>query len=84
MHPWKLLPIWPISSLNRLAWSTAELRGLAAESLALLRAALFDARFPALFELEVYGAIIGIFELNNLSARNGLGLTPACAQLDCY
>ncbi|KAK9835164.1 hypothetical protein WJX81_002351 [Elliptochloris bilobata] len=44
----------------------AELRGLAADSLELLRAALFDTRFPALFELELFGAIIGIFELNNL------------------
>ena len=44
----------------------AELRGLAAESLQLLRAALFDARFPALFELPVFGSIVGMFELNNL------------------
>jgi len=35
----------------------------------LLRGALFDARFAALFELEVYGAIVGAFELNNLGAR---------------
>jgi hypothetical protein len=41
-------------------------KGLAAESLQLLRAALFDPRFPALFELPVYGSIIGMFELNNL------------------
>ena len=46
----------------------AELRGLAEESLQLLRAALYDARFPALFELPVFGAIIGMFELNNLGA----------------
>jgi hypothetical protein len=46
----------------------AELRGLAAESLELLRAALYDERFPALFELPVYGSIIGMFELNNLGA----------------
>lgn len=46
----------------------AELRGLAADSLQLLRAALFDARFPAMFELPVYGSIIGMFELNNLGA----------------
>ena len=44
----------------------AELKGLAADSLALLRAALYDARCPALFEMELYGAIVGIFELNNL------------------
>ena len=83
MHPWKLTFL-AHELVERVAWSIAELRGLAAESLALLRAALFDARFPALFELEVYGAIIGIFELNNLSARNGLGLIPACAQLECF
>lgn len=49
----------------------AELRGLAAESLALLRGALYDARFPALCELPVYGSIIGMFELNNLGALLG-------------
>ena len=47
--------------------SAAELRGLAEESLALLKEFLFDERFPALFDLEVYGSIIGMFELNNLS-----------------
>ncbi len=48
----------------------AELRDLAAESLALLQAALprEAAAFPALFSLPVYGALIGMFELNNLGA----------------
>lgn len=45
----------------------AELRGLAEESLTLLKEFLLDERFPALFDLEVYGSIIGMFELNNLS-----------------
>lgn len=44
----------------------ADLRGLAGESLALLKEFLFDERFPALFHLDVYGAIVGMFELNNL------------------
>ena len=47
----------------------AGLRGLAEDSLALLREAIWDERFPALFALDVYGAIIGMFELNNLGAR---------------
>lgn len=45
----------------------ADMKELAAESLGLLKAAIFDARFPALFSLKVYGSIIGLFELNNLS-----------------
>lgn len=49
---------------------------MAADSLALLRAALYDARFPALFELELYGAIVGIFELNNLGELAGESLVP--------
>ena len=47
--------------------TAAELRRLAEESLALLKEFLFDERFPALFDLEVYGSIVGMFELNNLS-----------------
>ncbi|DBA72664.1 TPA: hypothetical protein ACH3X2_010405 [Trebouxia sp. C0005] len=43
-----------------------DLKDLAQESLSLLRAALFDERFAALFELDVYGSIVGMFELNNL------------------
>jgi len=42
------------------------LKDLAQESLSLLRAAIFDERFAALFELDVYGSIVGMFELNNL------------------
>ena len=42
------------------------MKNLAQESLELLRVALFDRRFPALFSLDVFGNIVGIFELNNL------------------
>ena len=45
----------------------AGLRQLAADSLELLSAALFDPCFPALFDLRVWGSIIGMFELNNLN-----------------
>ncbi|KAK9805419.1 hypothetical protein WJX73_003394 [Symbiochloris irregularis] len=46
----------------------AELRDLAEESLDLLKPALAAqaSAFPALFDLRVYGSIIGMFELNNL------------------
>ena len=44
----------------------AELRDLAQDSLGLLRQGLYDPRFPGLFSLEVYGSIMGMFELNNL------------------
>ena len=44
----------------------AELRGTAEESLKLLSRAIYDERFPALFELDLYGSIVGMFELNNL------------------
>ena len=47
--------------------TAADLRGLAEDSLTLLKEFLYDERFPALFDLEVYGSIIGMFELNNLS-----------------
>jgi hypothetical protein len=48
--------------------SRAELKDLAAESLGILTAALprQAAALPALFSLPVYGALIGMFELNNL------------------
>ena len=44
-------------------------RDLADSSLELLRAALPDlaSRYPPLFSLDVFGSVIGIFELNNLS-----------------
>ena len=44
-------------------------RDLATSSLDLLRAALPDlvSRYPPLFSLDVFGSVIGIFELNNLS-----------------
>ncbi|KAF8072944.1 ATXR2 [Scenedesmus sp. PABB004] len=45
----------------------AQLRELAADSLALLRCALVDARFPQLFDVELYGCLVGMFELNNLA-----------------
>ena len=44
----------------------ADLKDLASQSLGLLKNCLFDPRFPALFCLDVYGSIIGMFELNNL------------------
>lgn len=44
----------------------AALRGLAGDSALLLRRALFDARFPALFDDEILGSLVGMFELNNL------------------
>ncbi len=56
------------SAVRAHAWGPG-LRDLAGESLALLREAIWDERFPALFALDVYGAIIGMFELNNLGAR---------------
>ena len=46
---------------------------LARDSLELLRAALFDARFADLFDLDVYGAILGMFELNNMGESIRLG-----------
>lgn len=49
----------------------AELKDLAAESLGLLAAALprQQAAFPALLSLPMYGALIGMFELNNLGGQ---------------
>ena len=46
---------------------TAGIRQLADDSLGLLKDALYDPRFPALFDLRVWGSIIGMFELNNLN-----------------
>ncbi|KAJ4831688.1 Histone-lysine N-methyltransferase atxr2 [Turnera subulata] len=43
-----------------------EVRELAFESLQLLKAAIFDEECEPLFSLEIYGNIIGMFELNNL------------------
>ena len=48
--------------------AAAELKDLASDSLNLLKAAIYDERFPALFDLDVYGSIVGMFELNNLGA----------------
>ena len=44
-------------------------RDLAKASLDLFCSALpnMSARFPPLFSLEVFGSVVGIFELNNLS-----------------
>ncbi|GLC67842.1 hypothetical protein PLESTF_000613200 [Pleodorina starrii] len=45
----------------------AQLRSLASDSLELLSAAITDPRFgPDLLQLEVYGSIVGMFELNNM------------------
>ena len=49
--------------------AVAELKDLASDSLNLLKAAIYDERFPALFDLEVYGSIVGMFELNNLGGQ---------------
>ncbi|KAM0862162.1 hypothetical protein ACQ4PT_045435 [Festuca glaucescens] len=43
-----------------------EIRDLAFTSLQLLKDAIFDTECAPLFSLEVYGHIIGMFELNNL------------------
>ncbi|KAK0590765.1 hypothetical protein LWI29_031385 [Acer saccharum] len=43
-----------------------EIRELANTSLQLLKAAIFDKECEPLFSLEIYGHIIGMFELNNL------------------
>ncbi|XP_057246912.1 histone-lysine N-methyltransferase ATXR2 isoform X2 [Beta vulgaris subsp. vulgaris] len=43
-----------------------QFKELAFESLQLLKAAIFDAECAPLFSLEIYGQIIGMFELNNL------------------
>lgn len=43
-----------------------EIRDLAFTSLQLLKAAIFDQECEPLFSLEIYGNIIGMFELNNL------------------
>ena len=47
--------------------AAAGVKELASDSLELLREFLYDDRFPALFDIELYGSIIGMFELNNLS-----------------
>ncbi|ESR60738.1 Histone-lysine N-methyltransferase ATXR2 [Citrus sinensis] len=43
-----------------------KIRELAFTSLQLLKAAIFDSECEPLFSLEIYGHIIGMFELNNL------------------
>ncbi|PIA58505.1 hypothetical protein AQUCO_00500445v1 [Aquilegia coerulea] len=43
-----------------------QIRELAFESLQLLKEAIFDKECAPLFSLEIYGHIIGMFELNNL------------------
>ncbi|XP_071723211.1 histone-lysine N-methyltransferase ATXR2-like [Rutidosis leptorrhynchoides] len=43
-----------------------QIKELAFTSLQLLKAAIFDKDCEALFSLEIYGHIIGMFELNNL------------------
>ncbi|XP_031383826.1 histone-lysine N-methyltransferase ATXR2 [Punica granatum] len=43
-----------------------QIKDLAFTSLQLLRAAIFDRECALLFSLEIYGHIIGMFELNNL------------------
>nr|XP_043632123.1 histone-lysine N-methyltransferase ATXR2 [Erigeron canadensis] len=43
-----------------------QIKQLAFESLELLKEAIFDEEYLPLFSLEIYGHIIGMFELNNL------------------
>ncbi|XP_030482479.2 histone-lysine N-methyltransferase ATXR2 [Cannabis sativa] len=43
-----------------------QMRNLASTSLELLKAAIFDNDCEPLFSLEIYGHIVGMFELNNL------------------
>ncbi|XP_019082951.1 PREDICTED: histone-lysine N-methyltransferase ATXR2-like [Camelina sativa] len=43
-----------------------QIKNLACTSLELLKTAIFDKECEALFSLEIYGNIIGMFELNNL------------------
>uniref|UniRef100_A0A1J3G1H6 Histone-lysine N-methyltransferase ATXR2 n=1 Tax=Noccaea caerulescens TaxID=107243 RepID=A0A1J3G1H6_NOCCA len=43
-----------------------QLKNLACTSLELLKTAIFDKECEALFSLDIYGNIIGMFELNNL------------------
>ncbi|KAK7402028.1 hypothetical protein VNO78_13964 [Psophocarpus tetragonolobus] len=43
-----------------------QIKALALESLQLLKTAIFDKECEPLFSLEIYGHIIGMFELNNL------------------
>eukprot|EP00899_Mesostigma_viride_P010240 jgi/Mesvir1/19217/Mv11526-RA.1 len=43
-----------------------QLLGMASESLELLREAIYDPTCDALFTLDVYASIVGMFELNNL------------------
>ncbi|XP_010466447.1 PREDICTED: histone-lysine N-methyltransferase ATXR2-like isoform X1 [Camelina sativa] len=43
-----------------------QIKNLAYTSLELLKSAIFDKECEALFSLEIYGNIIGMFELNNL------------------
>ncbi len=48
----------------------ADLHELAGDSLELLKVFLYDERFLALFHLDVYGSIVGMFELNNLGEHS--------------
>ncbi|CAM8995718.1 unnamed protein product [Rhodiola kirilowii] len=73
-----LLEAWkPISMGYKKRWwdcidesediAKLERKELAAASLQFLREAMFDEECGALFTLEIYGHIIGMFELNNLN-----------------
>ena len=35
----------------------------------MLKAAIYDERFPELFDIGTYGSIVGMFELNNLGMQ---------------
>ena len=65
----RLRPVSPCTVLNHMQKDfdiLAELKELAADSLELLKAAIFDKDYQALFDLEVFGSLVGMFELNNM------------------
>lgn len=55
-----------LTVLSERTWSFAELKELAAESLELLKAAIYDKDYPDLFDLQLFGSLVGMFELNNM------------------
>ena len=56
----------------------AELKEITQQSLELFKQAVYDPRFPALFSLDIYASMIGMFELNDLGGRR---LGPASSAL---
>ncbi|KAK4368452.1 hypothetical protein RND71_012244 [Anisodus tanguticus] len=56
--------------IKELAFMKFDLSVCIVQSLQLLKAAIFDEECKPLFSLEIYGNIIGMFELNNLSEEH--------------